>query len=109
MYLPFGLRSAGYIFNQLSDALEWILIHNYGLEHVMHILDDVLVIEPSRAQCLASFSTLLWVFMSLRAPLGIELDSSHMEAQRTSLLVLANCSSLLSAAALPGWLSCNPS
>ena len=96
MYLPFGLRSAPYIFNQLSDAIEWILTHNYGLQHVLHILDDFLVIEPSRAQCLTSFSTLLRVFMSLRAPLvasktlgpsqvlefmGIELDSSRMEAR----------------------------
>ena len=24
MYLPFGLRSAPFLFNQLSDALEWI-------------------------------------------------------------------------------------
>ena len=96
MYLPFGLRSAPYIFNQLSDALEWILTHNYGLQHVLHILDDFLVIEPSRAQCLTSFSTLLRVFMSLQAPLvasktlgpsqvlefmGIELDSVRMEAR----------------------------
>ena len=28
MYLPFGLRSALFLFNQLSDALEWILKHN---------------------------------------------------------------------------------
>lgn len=47
MYRPFGLRSASYIFNRLSDALEWILIHNYGLMHVLHILDDFLVIPDS--------------------------------------------------------------
>ena len=96
MYLPFRLRSAPYIFNQLSDALEWIVTHNYRLQHVLHTLDGFLVIEPSRAQCLTSFSTLLRVFMSLRAPLvasktlgpsqvlefmGIELDSSRMEAR----------------------------
>ena len=39
-YLPFGLCSAPYIFNQLSDALEWILKHNYGLKYVIHILDN---------------------------------------------------------------------
>ena len=38
-YLPFGLRSAPFLFNQLSDALEWVLKHNYGLQHVLHILD----------------------------------------------------------------------
>ena len=69
MYLPFGLCSAPHIFNQLFDALEWLLTHNYGLQHVLHILNDFLVIEPSRAQCRTSFSTLLQVFMSSQAPL----------------------------------------
>ena len=96
LYLPFGLRSAPYLFNQLSEALEWILKHNYGLQHGLHILDDFLVIEPSRVQCLTSFSTLLRVFMSLKAPLvasktlgpsqvlefmGIVLDSARTEAR----------------------------
>ena len=42
LYLPFGLRSAPYIFNQLSDALQWILRNNYGLQDVLHILADFL-------------------------------------------------------------------
>ena len=29
--LPFGLRSAPFIFNMLSDAVEWILIHKLGV------------------------------------------------------------------------------
>ena len=92
---PLGC-STPYIFNQLSDALKWILTHNYGLQHVLHIINNFFVIEPSRAQCLTSFSTLLRVFMSLRAPLvasktlgpsqvlefmAIELSSSCMEAR----------------------------
>ena len=95
MYLPFGLRSAPFIFNQLSDGLEWILKHNYGLQRVIHILDDFFIAESSRLACLTSFSTLLRVFMSLRAPvvasktigpsqeiefMGIVLDSIYMEA-----------------------------
>ena len=67
LYLPFGLRSAPFLFNQFSDALEWILKHNYGLERVLHILDDFFIAEPTRLQCLQSFSTLLRVFMSLQA------------------------------------------
>ena len=63
MYLPFGLRSAPFIFNQLSDGLEWILKHNYGIQHVIHILDDFFIAERSRLACLTSFSTLLRVFM----------------------------------------------
>ena len=96
LYLPFGLRSAPYLFNQLSDALEWILKHNYGLQNVLHILDDFFVAERTRVQCLTSFSTLLRVFMSLRAPvvaaktlgppqvlefMGLVLDTTRMEAR----------------------------
>jgi len=68
LYLPFGLRSAPYLFNQLSDALEWILKNNYNLGNVIHILDDFFIAEASRLQCLSSFSTLLRLFMSVRAP-----------------------------------------
>ena len=96
MYLPFGLRSSPFLFNQLSDSIEWILKHNYGLHHVIHILDDFFIAEPSKVLCLESFSTLLRVFMSLNAPvvasktigpsqvlefMGIVLDSVRMEAR----------------------------
>lgn len=96
LYLPFGLRSAPFLFNQLSEGLEWILKHNYGLNNVIHILDDFFIAEPSRVQCLSSFTTLLRLFMSVQAPvvasktlgpsqvlefMGIELDSTLMEAR----------------------------
>ena len=87
MYLPFGLRSAPFLFNQLSDGLEWILKNNYGLQHDIHILDDFFIAEQSKLSCLSSFSTLLRVFMSKTIGpsqviefMGIVLDSVHMEA-----------------------------
>ncbi len=43
--LPFGLRSAPYIFNMLSDALEWILINKLGVSNVLHILDDFFIAD----------------------------------------------------------------
>ena len=96
LYLPFGLRSAPFLFNQISDALEWILKHNYGLCHVIHILDDFFLAEKTKLDCLGSFTTLLKVFMSLRVPtvasktlgpsqvlefMGVVLDSNRMEAR----------------------------
>ena len=93
MYLSFRLCSAPFIFNQLSNGLEWIVKHNYGLQHIIHILNDFFIVECSRLDCLISFSTLLRVFMSLKAPvvssktigpsqeiefMGIVLDSIHM-------------------------------
>ena len=41
---------------------------DYGLQHVLHILDNFFIAEPTRLKCLTSFSTLLRVFMSLQAP-----------------------------------------
>ena len=96
MYLPFGLRSTPFLFNQLSNGLEWILKNNYGIQHVIHILDDFFIAERNKLDCLTSFSTLLTVFMSLKAPIvasktivpsreiefmGIILDSVRMEAR----------------------------
>ena len=95
LYLPFGLRSSPFLFNQISDALEWILKNNYGLGHVIHILDDFFIAESSKLTCLENFSTLLKAFTSLRVPIvaaktlgpsqvlefmGIVLDGTRMEA-----------------------------
>jgi len=74
LYLPFGLCSAPYLFNEWSDALEWILKNDYNLKNIIHILDDFFIAEASRQQCLSSFSTLLRFFMSVR-------DSTRMEAR----------------------------
>ena len=85
-----------FLFNQLSDSLEWILKNNYGIQHVIHILDNFFIAELSKLACLTNFSTLLRVFMSLKAPvvasktigpsqdfefMGIVLDSVRMEAR----------------------------
>ena len=100
--LPFGLRSAPYIFKQLSDALEWILLNKCFISYVGHILDDFLIMEPptlaglpSQA-CQTSLSSMLLTFNTLGVPiaehktegpsliiefLGIILDSQKMEAR----------------------------
>ena len=100
--LPFGLRSAPYIFNQLSDTLEWILLNKCFISYVGHILDDFLIMGPptlaglpSQA-CQTSLSSMLLTFNTLGVPiaehktegpsliiefLGIILDSQKMEAR----------------------------
>ena len=45
--LPFGLRSAPFLFNQLSEAVEWILVDKCGISFAIHFLDDFLIMEPS--------------------------------------------------------------
>ena len=38
--LPFGLRSAPFIFNAIADMVEWILVHSYQIPDLLHYLDD---------------------------------------------------------------------
>ena len=69
--LPFGLRSAPFIFNMLSDALEWILIQKLGVSNVLHILDDFFLAEAwPRASCSTSLCYLLCLFTELNVPVA---------------------------------------
>ena len=100
--LPFGLRSAPFIFNQLSDAIEWILINECHISFVCHILDDFLVIEPKseffspESPCQQSLAAMLFTFNNLNIPIapsktqgplqvldfmGITLDTLRMDAR----------------------------
>ena len=44
--LPFGLRSAPFIFSSFADLLEWILKHNYEAQFLLHYLDDFHTLGP---------------------------------------------------------------
>ena len=46
MVLPFGLRSAPFIFTAIADLVEWILVNNYGVNFLLHYLDDFLTLGP---------------------------------------------------------------
>ena len=99
--LPFGLRSAPYLFNQLSEGLEWILLNKCGISFVAHFLDDFLIMEPPTPgddlplEGRISLSSMLLTFKGLNIPLsagktqgtttkleflGITLDSVLMQA-----------------------------
>lgn len=95
--LPFGLRSAPFLFNMLSDALEWIIRSKLNIPGVLHILDDFFIaLAPPRSHCATALCQLLTLFTDLDIPLapgktfrpstelefmGILLDSTNMEAR----------------------------
>lgn len=100
--LPFGLRSAPFLFNQLSDAVEWVLINKFPISAVCHILDDFFICEPPEdgplpdKRCKESLAFMLSTFRQLNIPIaqektigpvqviefmGIILDSIRMEAR----------------------------
>ena len=97
--LPFGQRSAPSIFNQLSDAIEWILAYKLAISYVDNILDNFLIMEPTTLEppydraASTSLKAMLLVFQALGIPTApgktfgpsqilefVILDSSLMEA-----------------------------
>ena len=46
LVLPFGLRSAPFIFNSIADMVEWILVTSYQIPDLLHYLDDFITAEP---------------------------------------------------------------
>lgn len=89
--LPFGLRSAPFIFNSVADMVEWILLNKHNVSDLLHYLDDFISAGPPQSpQCPYNLSTALAVCKRLGLPLhpnkcvgpttclsvlGIELDS----------------------------------
>ena len=93
--LPFGLRSAPFIFNQVADTLQWICLHHFHIGKLIHLLDDYLTAGPPASPiCQQQLDILLAVCAYLGVPiatektegpttaltfLGILLDTLHLE------------------------------
>ena len=131
MVLPFGLRSAPFLFHQFSSALGWIIQHKLNILQVIHILDDFfLAAPPPHANCMTALCKALHLFTDLDIPVApyktfpastslefmdILLDSQSMETRlpldklsrlRTSLhqWSLINSATLLDLQSLKGTL-----
>ena len=97
LVLPFGLRSAPFIFTAIADLVEWILVLNYDVTFLRHSLDDFLTLgPPSSPVCHNNLQTCVRLCKQLGLPLhpdklegpatrltilGIELDSETLQAR----------------------------
>ena len=97
MALPFGLRSAPYIFTAIVDTVQWMAIHNHGVDFLQHYLDDFFTLGPPASPvCYNNLQTCIQLCTKLGLPLhpdklegpstclsilGIELDSSTLQAR----------------------------
>ena len=95
--LPFGASSSCAIFESFSSALEWVAKYKYNIKHIVHILDDFLILDPPfNNKCNEKLSIFLNMFSELGVPIkqektelattcitfmGLELDSAKMEAR----------------------------
>ena len=113
--LTFGCRSSPHVFNQLSEALCWILLNVDRLPFVAHYLDDFLLINFPSPSPPDSLATLKRTFGALGVPLsdektvgpsksieflGIVLDTERMVASLPSEKLVRN-NELIAAAGLP--------
>ena len=85
LVLPFGLHSAPCIFSSLADLLEWILKHNYGINFLLHYLDDFHTLGPHNSPvCQNNVNTCVQLF----AEWSIPLHPDKLEGPSTCLTVL---------------------
>lgn len=70
--LTFGCCSSPKIFYSFSEALCWILLNNYKLLFILHLLDDFLVVDFPSSPSDRSISTLKALFSNLNVPLSEE-------------------------------------
>ncbi len=83
--LPFGLRSAPFIFNSIADLVEWILVHPYGILALLHYLDDFITAgPPDSSQCAHNLA----VALAVCKPLGLPLHPEKCVDPATVLVVL---------------------
>ena len=69
MVLPFGVRSAPYIFTCIADLGEWVAKQNYDVTFLMHYLGDFHTLgPPSSSSVITIWTGLLTVFLSLASP-----------------------------------------
>ena len=85
MVLPFGLRSAPFIFTAIADMVEWTLTNNHGVDFLRHYLDDFLTLGPPDSPvCLNNLRSCL----QLCSYLGLPLHPDKLEGPYTTLTIL---------------------
>ena len=99
LVLPFGLRSAPFIFLSVAELVEWILRHNYSIRDLLHYLDDYITAGPPESpDCARNLA----VASSVCQRLGLPLHPDKTVGQSTCLTVLGiELNTILQVARLP--------
>ena len=95
--LPFGLWSSPFLFNQLSDALEWVLREKCGITYACHFLDDFLIMEPqtpktTQNSCLTSLNSMLVTFKNFGVPISPGKTAGHPKSATATATQLQSLS-----------------
>ncbi|KAK3752126.1 hypothetical protein QZH41_019254, partial [Actinostola sp. cb2023] len=85
--LPFGLRSAPFIFDSIATMVEWILVNNYQVSDLVHYLDDFITTGPADTDvCARNLSIALQATSSMGTTIAVaDSTPSFGRANFTSL------------------------
>ena len=94
--LSMGAATSCKIFEEFSNALQWILREKFYVSSSVKVLDDFIFIQPTKERCRRDLTTFLQLCRTLSVPiaphktqspatvltfLGLELDSTAMQAR----------------------------
>ena len=83
--LPFGLKSAPYLFNRLSEAIHWILVNRRGTHYLLNYLDEFHTAGPPDSPiCSNNLNSMLSLYQRINAPV----KSSKIECPSTAITFL---------------------
>ena len=83
LVLPFGLRSAPFIFDAVASAVHWMLAHNYGILP-LHLDDFLTMGPPASGVCQDHVDRAFALFSRL----GLPLHPDTCEGPSTTLTFL---------------------
>lgn len=91
--LQLGLRSATYLFNRLSQTINRILTNNYGIQHLLHYLDNFLTASSTDSPvCSQNYNAMLTLCQLLSIIGKLSFSCKMLPAGRIFLHRLINLS-----------------
>ena len=82
--LPFGISLAPKLYETISTAIQWILVHKFSVPAVSHVLDDYIFFGPAHDDiCLISLST----FHHVAQAMGFPVKTSKTVKPSTSVIL----------------------
>jgi hypothetical protein len=68
--LSFGCRSSPIISDNISRAVCYIAEYNYNIKHILHLLDDLLTVDPPSAIAERTMAIMTLIFNKLYIPIA---------------------------------------
>lgn len=94
-FLPMGLAESCALFEKISDAVKYIM-NSFGINHIVKILDDFLILEQTKQQCDLSLQKFKFIAECLGIPLAQDKTSVQSSQQIVFLGIHLNTSNMTS-------------